>query len=153
MGNNSYQKEAKEITEKLLDLIGIKSDVSVVEEEEKSLKIIIDSKEESGLLIGAHGLTLQAIQSFIALALRKKADEWIRITLDIGQWRSKQKEGLVSLGISAASRAKSTGEPQYLYNLSSAQRREIHIALSEDKEIETESQGEGEERVLIIKKK
>ena len=38
-------------------------------------------------------------------------------------------------------------------DLTPAQRRVIHMALSEDSEIETESQGEGEERYLVVKPK
>ncbi len=161
------EKQVKEITNELLNLIGIEAEVVVREEglstqsgegedlsaqAEKAVNVII-SADESGLLIGSHGSTLQAIQSFLALALRQQEGSWVRVIVDIGDWREKQKENLVSLGKQAAQRAKQTGEPQYLYNLTPAQRREIHVSLKEDNEIETESEGEGADRYLIIKAK
>jgi spoIIIJ-associated protein len=148
----------KKETEELLDLIGVRAkvDSEIIkpkDEEKESVKIIISKTDESGLLIGAHGSTLAAIESFLNLSYRAKKGEWVRIIVDIGDWREKQRENLIGLGTQAAKRAKETGEPQYLYNLSPSQRREIHISLKDDKEIETESQGEGENRVLIIKAK
>ena len=57
-----------------------------------------------------------------------------------------------------ASRASLRQEPiqnliKIFPDLTPAQRRVIHMALSEDSEIETESQGEGEERYLVVKPK
>ena len=50
-----------------------------------------------------------------------------------------------------ANHVKQTGEEQKLYNLTPTQRRIVHMALSTDKEIETTSEGEGQERYLIVK--
>jgi spoIIIJ-associated protein len=84
---------------------------------------------------------------------RQENGEWKRISVNVGDWREKQEEYLSEMAKVTAERAKQTGEPQNLYNLSPSQRRIIHIALSEDKEIETESVGEGEERYLVVKPK
>ena len=46
-----------------------------------------------------------------------------------------------------------TGQPQPIYNLTPTQRRIVHLALSESKDVETESTGEGEERYLLVKPK
>ncbi len=63
----------------------------------------------------------------------------------------KNEDYLNNLAEQTAQRAKETNEPQNLYNLNSAQRRIIHMCLSEDKETETESLGEGQERYLVVK--
>jgi spoIIIJ-associated protein len=138
-------------------LIGIEAAVSATEIEDnlepsgKAIQIVIDAKNESGLLIGAHGATLNAIQFFIAMALRQRHDQWTRVTLDISNWRKKHEDYLQNLARQAAERARTTSQPQHLYNLSPAQRRVIHLFLSKEEGIVTESQGEGEGRYLVVK--
>lgn len=52
-----------------------------------------------------------------------------------------------------AQRVLQTGEDQFLYNLSAAERRIVHMSLSEFEGVETESFGEGSERYLVVKLK
>jgi spoIIIJ-associated protein len=153
---SKLEKETDKLTNKLLELLGIEASVNIekIKQEDSSevaLHVEIDAQTESGLLIGAHGATLNAIQSFLALALKQKTGEWARINLDVGQWRQRHEEYLAELAHQAAERARSTGEPQHLYNLTPAQRRIVHLALSRQKDISTESLGEGENRYLIVK--
>src|SRR3972149_7152886 len=145
------EEKAKKLLEELFSLIGIKADIEVEEAkgEEKELNIKIDSKEESGLLIGSHGSTLEAIQYFLGLALKNETGEWVRINVDIAGWKGKQDERLKSLAQHTAELAIKKNEPQSLYNLTPSERRVIHLALVDNKEVETESQGEGEERFLV----
>jgi|SRR3989344_6402447 len=146
---------AREITADLLKLLDVENNIEITSEgegEELTLTIRVEVSQEAGLLIGAHGSTLNAIQSFVVMALKQKTGEWVRVILDIGDWRAKHEEHLVALAKQAVARAKSTGEPQHLYNLTPAQRRTIHMSLSEEDGIQTESQGEGEARYLVIKK-
>ncbi len=143
-----------EVTDKLLDLCGVKATVTVSEEKATDGEIyhvVIESSEEAGLLIGAHGLTLTAIQSFLGMSLRTRTGDWHRVVVDVSGWRQKHEEYLLSLAKQSADRAKMTGEPQYLYNLTPAQRRIIHTALSEMKDVESISEGEGSDRYLIVK--
>lgn len=143
------EKKIEKIVSELLDLLQIKASIDITSKDEGFL-VIIDPEEEAGLLIGSHGSTLSAIQSFVSIALKQETGEWVRLTLDIGDWRQKQEEELSELADQAAMRARETGEPQHLYNLSPAQRRVVHMALSEMKGIETESRGEGTGRYLVV---
>lgn len=153
------KKEKKQIEivedflEELFKLIGIKVVLETSEDVENESIVAKIESEEAGLLIGNRGATLNSIQVLTSLAVRKSLGDWKRVVIDISGWREKEQERLESLAFQAAERAKSTGESQHLYNLSSFQRRLVHIALSEDKEIETESEGEGQERYLVIRKK
>jgi len=145
-------KKIQDRVEELLSLMGSKAKVSVKEEEDV-VNVDIETAEEAGLLIGRHGDTLNAVQTIIGMIYRQENGEWKRISVNVGDWREKQEEYLNEMAKVTAERAKQTGEPQNLYNLSPSQRRIIHIALSEDDEIETESLGEGEERYLVVKSK
>lgn len=142
------------ISEELLSKIGVEAEVEVFEEEEageKVYRVNINAEREAGLLIGAHGSTLSAIQSFISIAIKQKTGEWARVVVDIGDWRQKHEEHLTQLAHQAAERAKSTGQDQMLYNLTPSQRRVVHLALSREAGIKTESEGEGAGRYLIVK--
>lgn len=154
-GKKISQDKLKKIEEsavKLLSLMGSRAKVSVsFEEGNQAVLINLETDEETGLLIGRQGETLMAIQTVLGMIARKNFEEWVRIIVNVGDYREKQESRLKELAAQTALRAKETGEPQYLYNLTPNQRRIIHLALSEDKELETESQGEGAERFLIVR--
>lgn len=147
--------ELKNIANELFSILGIEAAIEVsedtTEDSQKVYLVSVDAPREAGLLIGAHGSTLHAIQSFLAMALKQKTGEWVRIVVDIGDWRQKHEAHLASLAKQAADRARQTGEPEPLYNLTPAQRRVVHMALSKEEGITTESEGEGESRYLVVK--
>jgi spoIIIJ-associated protein len=102
-------------------------------------------------LIGKKGDTLLSIQTVLGVLLKQKIGEWKKIVVNVGDYREKEEDYLKNLAATTAERAKTTGNPQNLYNLKAWQRRVVHMALAEDKEISTESEGEGEDRYLVIK--
>jgi spoIIIJ-associated protein len=145
---------AEKMANDLLSLMGTKAQVKASEDKKnEAVRIDIETEEETGLLIGRHGETIEAIQSILGMMLKKKTGDWVRIIVDVGGWREKQEERLRDLATQTAERAKETGEGQPLYNLSPAQRRIIHLTFADDSDIETESVGEDEERYLIIRPK
>ncbi len=144
----------EELANKLLALMSTAASATVSEDKENAVyKVDIKSEDETGLLIGRRGETLIAIQTVLSMMVKEKTGEWVRIVVNVGDYREKQEDYLGSLAKQAAERAKETGEPQALYNLPADQRRLIHMALSEDPDVTTESQGEGEERYLVVKPK
>jgi spoIIIJ-associated protein len=149
------EEVAQKFITELFELLGIEAKFTVKEgvdeDKEPLLNISIEAKEEAGLLIGSHGATLHAIQSFLSMSIKQNTGDWVRVELDVDGWKEKQDEYLKELSTQAASRARSTGEPQNLYNLNPSQRRTIHMFLKDEEGIATESQGEGEGRYLVIK--
>lgn len=150
------EKDIQSLLGELFDLIGIKVDAKVTEEksgDESIYKVFIDPGESAGLLIGAHGLTLSAIQSFVAIAIKQKTGEWAKISVDIAGWSDKQNARLEELAHTSSERARQTGEEQKLYNLNPVQRRMVHMALANESDIETFSEGVGQDRYLVVKVK
>ena len=146
--------ELKKISEDLLKLIGFEVSLEVVEDEENnSLNLKIDPKDGTGLLIGNRGRNLISLQTIISLIFQKNTGEWRRILIDIAGWRQKEKERLEQLALQTAERVRATGVAQPLYNLTSSQRRIIHTFLSKEKDIKTESIGEGDKRYLLVSSK
>jgi len=145
-------KTLKKLTSELLSLMGTKADATVSYDKANGCYLVdIDGGDETGLLIGKKGETLLSLQTILGILLKQKTGEWERVTVNVGDYLEKEEEYLKNLAQSAAARAKETGEPQSLYNLKPNQRRIIHLSLSEDKGITTESLGEGEERYLVVK--
>lgn len=154
----SKKKDKKELiqeaAQELLSLMGTKAQPEVEEDvANNSFVVNIKTEDETGLLIGRRGETLASIQSVLSLLVRQKLGDWERIVVNVGDWREKEEDRLKVLAQGAAERAKETGEPQPLYNLTAGQRRVVHVYLSEDDTVATESVGEGDERYLVVKPK
>lgn len=144
----------QKMADKLLELMGAKAKVVVSEDKEnEAIRVDIETETETGLLIGRHGETLDALQAILGMMVFQETKEWARIIVNVGDWREKQEDQLKSLALQAAERARETGEPQTLFNLNASQRRIVHMVLTEEKDIETESSGEGKERYLVINQK
>jgi spoIIIJ-associated protein len=145
-------KDLQKISDELLSFMGTKAKADVSYDKTNECYLVnINGGDETGLLIGKKGETLLSLQTILGILLKQKTGEWERVTVNVGDYLEKEEEYLKNLAQSAAARAKETGEPQSLYNLKPNQRRIIHLTLSEDKEITTESLGEGEERYLVVK--
>lgn len=147
-----FAKEAKEVASELLSLMGVNSEIEAAfDKEAQTILININSNDETGLLIGRHGETLLSIQTVLGMILQRRFGDWKRVNVNIGDWKERQEEKLKEMATQTAERVKATGEAQPLYNLTPAQRRVIHLVLSEDPDVETESQGEEENRFLLVK--
>ncbi len=151
---NKKVKILQDLVDELLSLMatGAKAEASF-DKEQEAFTVNIDAGEATGLLIGKKGETLSSLQTVLGLLFKQKTGEWDRVLVNVGDYREKEEDYLKNLAASAAERAKETGEPQSLYNLKPWQRRIIHMYLAEDKDVITESEGEGEERFLLIKSK
>lgn len=139
----------KKTTEKLLELLQIEAAVSV-EEAEEGVSVVLET-EESGIVIGHHGETLEALQLVLSLVVAKELGEFVRVALEVGDYRKSREEYLRSIASSSKEKALSTGEEVPLPMLKSWERRVIHLMFQDDKEVLSESVGEGKERVLVIK--
>jgi spoIIIJ-associated protein len=144
----------QKIADKLFALMSTKAEVKVTYDKSNEAFVVdVEAGDETGLLIGKKGETLSSIQTMLGILLKQKTDEWNRVIVNVGDYREKEEDYLKGLATTTAERAKETKEPQTLYNLTPGQRRIVHMALSEDEDVETESVGEGNERYLVVKAK
>ncbi len=151
---NDKVKTLKEVSEELFGLMLVKAEISVeYNEADKVFVINVEAGDTTGLLIGKRGDTLLSIQNVLSLLFKQKTGDWEKIVVNVGDYRQKEEEYLKNLATSAAQRAIETNSSQNLYNLKPWQRRVIHMFLTENKDVTTTSEGEGEERYLIISPK
>jgi spoIIIJ-associated protein len=112
---------------------------------------IIDlAGEDSGLLIGRRGQTLQALQFLVTLIVRRQMDADVRVVLDVENYRQRRETSLRDMATKVASRVAQTNRSITLEPMSPADRRIIHTSLAEHPEVRTESAGEGENRKVTI---
>lgn len=142
----------KKCAEDLLSALRIDAQVEVVETEEQVVSVNV-STEESGLLIGFHGETLSSFQLILGLMVFKKLGTWEKVVVEIGDYRAKRAEQLTAMADAYANQAISTGQPVYLPPLPPSERRVVHMALQERTDVETISEGEGNQRRVVVKPK
>lgn len=145
-------EQVKKITEDLLDRLGVAGQVAVDMDETSAFRVHIET-EETGLLIGFHGKTLESFQIILGLLVSKELASWVRVYVNIGDYREKREEALMLMAQHAAERAMAAGRPIELPHLSASERRVIHLTLAGDERVETESVGDGASRMLIVKPK
>ena len=110
----------------------------------------IQSKENA-LLIGRDGKTLDAIQTLLKTYLHNYTDEKLTLSLDIGQYKQNRKKQLEILATKLAKEVAFTRVEVRLDPMNSYERRIIHTKLAEWRDVYTESEGEGENRQIVIK--
>lgn len=112
---------------------------------------IIDlTGEDSGLLIGRRGQTLQALQFVVNMISRKELGESVRVVLDVEHYRQRREESLRDMATKVASRVAQTGRSITLEPMSAADRRMVHVALADYQGVRTESGGLGDDRKVTI---
>lgn len=147
------KESIKQITEELLALLEIDSpDITLKKDKENCFHLTIETPD-SGILIGFHGENLYAFQLILNLIIYKKLGTWQRIVIDIAGWREKRDEQLKRMALAAAQKVKFSQKPIIMPYLNAAERRIIHLTLSDYLDINTRSDGQGEERRLIIELK
>ncbi len=142
---------SQNFVKELLEKLNIEAKVTATQEEEL-IRVLIES-DESGILIGHHGRNLESLQTITGLVVFKVTGAWVRIVLDVGDYRERRQKQLEGLADDAITKIRETGEEISIPHLTPSERRAIHMYVSENTEVQTESSGEGRNRILTIKRK
>lgn len=145
--------EGKKYLESILKAIDVDYNIEVrTIGKEEEIHYIIDSNENP-LLIGNKGKTLEAIQTLLKNLIGSFTKDHIVITLDIGSYRENRIHQLEVLATKTAKEVAKTHIEVKLHPMNSFERRVIHEKLSDWRDVYTESEGEGENRAIVIKPK
>lgn len=140
---------AKLRLEEILTYFGLNVSAKVlVEGSSISLSVATD---DTGRLIGRHGETLDAMQQLINAIVRAHTTEQVYVSVDVADYKKGRAEQLSLSAAADARKVIETGEPIHLRPMNAAERRIVHMALAEIPQVETESEGDGRERRVIIK--
>jgi len=154
MDNKKRNETILKLTCELLEKMNFEVEKAFVEDmegEENQVIVGITVDNPAGL-IGFRGRNLAAIQFVLSLIIRSQVGEGIRVLLDVNNYRSEQKVRLEGMVKNLAEKVLVTGKEVSMANMSSYERRLCHMVLAEIEGVTSESEGEGEERHIVIKK-
>ena len=142
-------KQAEQVARDLFSVLGIEAGIRV-ENTDEYVDIVLDT-QEGGILIGYHGETLDSLQTILSLAISKNIGRFVRVMIDVGDYRKNRTEYLQRLAEQVKDRALRENREQVITSLKAWERRVIHMLLKDDSEVMSESEVAGRDRVLVVK--
>lgn len=124
--------------------------VEFSEDGNRHFTLNIKTEENTSLIIGKRGSTLNSLQFLVNNYAKKFSSHFFRIEVDCDDYRESRKKTLEELALNLAKKSKKTGRPVELEPMTSVERKIIHNALTGIKNVETESRGDEPYRYLII---
>lgn len=145
----SAAEAAKEYLEKVLAGMGVTAFTCQVKEENNGCVITLDG-ENLGFIIGRRGDTLDALQYLTGLVANRVGNAYYRVTLDIGNYREKREQALISLAKRLGGQTARTGRRNSLEPMNPYERRIIHTTVQEMEGVVSWSVGSEPNRHVII---
>jgi spoIIIJ-associated protein len=135
----------------ILRLMGIGASVETKAGPSRGEIVLEIQTENSGLLIGRKGQTLEALQYLITRIAGERAGiEAPHIVVDVENYRDRRRKSLEDMALRLGEKAKRQRKTVTVDALSAADRRIIHAALQDDPWVTTRSLGQGSYRRLLI---
>lgn len=145
---------APDLLRNILEGMKIEGDLDYsIEDNTVNIKIINTNQRDTSIIIGKRGDTLDSIQYILNLAENRQSDSYIRVNLDISNYREKRKESLIKLANNMSKKAISQNRNIRLEPMNAYERKIIHSVLQDVEGIETYSEGKEPRRRLVIKVK
>lgn len=111
------------------------------------------SGEGLGLLVGRRGETLRSLQFLTCLLISRRAQRWPSVVVDVEHYKGRRENLLIGLARRMADRVRITAQPVSLEPMPSHERRIVHLALRDNPDVFTESDGQDEKRRVVIRPK
>ncbi len=146
---------AKNILENMLTRLGFDADVEETAMDSGSL-LNVKTEDDPGRLIGRQGRTLSDLQYLTNRLLIVQDKEAPKVTVDVGNYRTENREDLVKQAKAAAEKARRWGEVVEMEPMNAFDRRVVHQTLTEVEDVTTESievEGTTNKVVLVRPKK
>jgi spoIIIJ-associated protein len=140
--------EADEFLTGILERMGVVARVSAAETPD-GVVLTIDG-DKDGIVIGKRGQTLDALQYIVNRYMQRDQRRKIRVILDSEGYRERRQQAIQKIALTIARKVKKTGRPVAAQPMDSGERRLFHLALKSDRELRTESRGEGDRRKVVV---
>lgn len=144
-------KIAREVLDKLLNLLGVTAEVEVLSDQIPTTFNI--KGDDLGILIGRHGQTIVSLEYIVKLIVAARLKGWQPLFIDIGGYREHRRSSLQQLALNLAEQVKLEHRDITLEPMSASERRIIHLTLADHPEVVTHSIGVGEDRKVVISPK
>lgn len=141
-------EEGKKFLLDVSEKMGAPIDVEVIVEG-RNIQFILTG-EKIALLIGKRGQTLNSLQYLTQLVVNRDSKQYLNVLLDAEDYRKRRNDTLIQLADRLAQKAIKTGQNVALEPMPAYERKVIHTALAENKQIKTYSSGNDPHRHLVI---
>ncbi|MDP6822514.1 MAG: RNA-binding cell elongation regulator Jag/EloR [Dehalococcoidia bacterium] len=141
---------ASEVIDYFLASMNVVADTYIREETDDGVPVFDIEGEDSGLLIGRRGETLQSLQYLVNLIVTHQLGRSAYVQIDIEGYKERRRETLAGVAQRTAERVADSGESAELEPMPAYERRWVHMALANNSEVRTESSGEGSDRFVVI---
>lgn len=106
--------------------------------------------DDYGIIIGRRGETLDSIQYLTSLAVKKSTDKYVRVKINVGDYRAKREETLKALAVKNANYVVRSGRRYCFEPMNPYERKIIHTAVQEVEGAVSRSVGSGMDRKVLI---
>ena len=143
-------EKASEFLLGVLERMGIAADIDIKDDKDRTTLEI--QTKDSELVIGRRGVVMDALQHLVNKVVYRDrtGDKTKPLVVDAGGFRDKQIERLRALGQRMAEKALQTKQIVELQPMTAHDRRIVHMAIAEIPGLTTRSEGEGEDRHILI---
>ena len=138
--------------EEMFANMDIEAQIEMRRRSENEISYTINTSENP-LLIGKNGKTLESIQFYIRNLVNSLSEERLIILVDVGGYKANRKKQLEILATKTAKTVARSRIEAKLQPMNAYERRIIHTKLAEWRDVKTISEGEGQQRHLVIKPK
>jgi spoIIIJ-associated protein len=108
------------------------------------------ASEDTALFIGQKGETIDALQYLVNVSAFKERDFFKRIVLDAEGYRQRRVEAIQGMAHRTARKAIRERRTVEMPPMNSSERRVVHLYLSENPNVTTESEGTGDGRRVMV---
>jgi spoIIIJ-associated protein len=140
---------AKKYLEDLLSFFGLNTEVYATSEDDV-IELEVPSTHLNGFLIGQRGDNMRAIQFLISSALKNNNYEYVRVNVDVADYKKQRAARLTKEAEEWVKQVKESGKSMELKPMNAVDRRTVH-KLAQEMGLESESVGEGRERRIVLK--
>ncbi|HXF36966.1 MAG TPA: RNA-binding cell elongation regulator Jag/EloR [Actinomycetota bacterium] len=143
---------AADFLEELLQRMGIEAAVEpTLEGATMYVDLLEGGDDDTAILIGRHGQTLEALQELTRTVVARRTGERARVVVDVEGYRRRRRDRLAARAREVARRVKRTGREEELEPMNPFERKIVHDAVAEVNGVTTASRGEEPERRVVIR--
>lgn len=140
---------AGDYLEQLLDILDYDGDIDLDVEGGRAIVAIVGANDLDPL-VGARGVTLDALQELTRLTVAQQTGVRTRLMLDVGGYRAGRRTELSELAATSVARVTDSGEIVRMSPMNAFERKIVHDVVTATDGVRSESEGEDPDRRVVI---
>src|SRR3954447_8384446 len=141
-------ERVRAVVARVVHSLGLRGSVDV-EESDEEIRATVNG-DDLGLLIGKHGMTIDALQPLAFRAAYRGLADRKQVTIDAAGYRERRESALHRMADRAVAEALKFERPVELEPMRAPERKLVHLYLRERTEVDTHSEGDEPDRRLVV---